>query len=188
MVEYCRHTIILSLIIFINSSVFSFADSTAAFKYGSNQYLIHLEKINYSDNKLELTTIDSAGKKATNAIRVSFPVYHFEIADIDNNGMKDILLGVVKRTHFDPVIRKRLFAYRIDQGYIRPLWLSSKVGKLLEDFKTINENNRVIIRTIEKDDQKNYYVGEYRWDEFGLSWIRYLGERISYDKAFKLFN
>jgi hypothetical protein len=72
-------------------------------------------------------------------------------------------------------------------GYIRPLWLSSKVGKPLEDFKAIHGNHGTIIRTIEKDAQNYYYVGEYKWDEFGLSWIRYLGERISYENAVKLF-
>jgi hypothetical protein len=166
----------------------SLGDTTATFAHDSIQYGVRLYKTGENKNKLEATTINSAGQKLTRTIAIPYPVYHFEIADIDNNGMNDILVGVIKKTHFDPLVRKRLFAYRLDQGYIRPLWLGSKVGRPLEDFKSVRQENRALIRTIEQDTQKNYYVGEYKWDGFGLTWIRYLGERVSYENAVKLYN
>jgi hypothetical protein len=166
----------------------SLGDTTAIFAHGTNQYAVRLYKTDENKNKLEATTTNSTGQKYSRTIAIPYPVYHFEIADIDNNGMKDILVGVIKKTHFDPLVRKRLFAYRLDQGYIRPLWLGSKVGRPLEDFKSVRRENSTVIRTIEQDTQKNFYVGEYKWDGFGLTWIRYFGERISYENSAKLFN
>jgi hypothetical protein len=134
-----------------------------------------------------LTSKDSTGKLSNRSVLIPYPVYHFEIADIDNNGEVDILVGVLKSTRFDPVKRKRLFAYRIDQGYIRPLWLGSRVGQPLDCFRAVKQDAKTIIRTIERDKESRCYVGEYVWEGFGLTWIRYLGQRIPYEKALLLF-
>lgn len=170
------------------SSIAIFADTSKLTYHVGDSSIVRLVEISSNHYKLELTTNDSSGNLQKKSVVLPFPVYHFEIADMDNNGVNDILVGAIKSTRFDPVIRKRLFAYRIDQGYIRPLWLGTKVGRPLDNFKAVKQGEKTIIRTIEQDQNKKYYIGEYEWKGFGLSWIRYLGERITNEKALQIFN
>jgi hypothetical protein len=169
-------------------SIATFTDTSTLICRDGDSSIVRLVEISSNNYKLELTTKDISGVLQKKSIDLPYTVYHFEIADIDNNGVNDILVGVIKSTKFDPIVRKRLFAYKIDQGYIRPLWLGSRVGRPLEDFKALKQGDKTIIRTIEQGKDKNYYVGEYEWKGFGLSWIQYLGERITNEKASRIFN
>jgi hypothetical protein len=173
----------LLLSVFISS----FYDTTAVLTPSTGSIKVRLYEIRSSYYRLELSGTDSTGSLQNRHIEIPFPVYHFEMADMDNDGSDDILIGVIKSTKFDPEVRKRLFAYKIDRGYIRPLWLGSKVGQTLDNFKAIKRKRKTFIRTIERGGSNTYFVGEYEWEGFGLTWNKYLGERVSYEKALFLF-
>jgi hypothetical protein len=172
---------------FLSVITSSFFDTTAVVSPSTGSVKVRLYEIRNNYYKLELSGTDSTGSLQNTHIVIPFPVYHFEVADADNDGSDDILIGVIKPTKFDPEVRKRLFAYKIDRGYIRPLWLGSKVGQPLYDFKAIKRGRKTFIRTIERDRNDAYFVGEYGWEGFGLAWDKYLGERVSYEKALFLF-
>ncbi len=102
---------------------------------------------------------------------VPYPIYRFAQEDVDNDGKTDVLLGVIKSTHFDRNSTRRLFILRIDSGNIRPLWLGSKVCYGLIDFKPIRYNDRNAVYTFEKRVNQKYFNGIYRWRDFGLELI-----------------
>ncbi|MBU0766083.1 MAG: nuclear receptor-binding factor 2 [Bacteroidetes bacterium] len=117
---------------------------------------------------------------------LEFPVFRFECGDINNNGTDDILAGVIKKTRFDTVSRKRIFIFKLFEGYVRPLWLGSRVSMPLEDFRFVKRTGKNMIRTIEKERSGNYLVAEYEWEGFGLAFIGYLARETDPERANKL--
>jgi hypothetical protein len=117
---------------------------------------------------------------------LNYPVYRFDYGDITGDSIPEIAVGVIKTTRFDPTMDKRLFIFRItDDGYVRPLWLGSRVAQPLIDFKLVNKNGQGLVRTIEKESSGNYLVAEYRWRGFGLEFVDYVEREISLQKAKK---
>lgn len=114
-----------------------------------------------------------------------YPLYHIDSADVDRDGKTDILVGLIKRTRFDPTKKKRLFILRIDHGQLRPLWLGSRVCQELISFKTLDQG---IVKTLEKTRSGSYSIGLYEWRGFGLKLLKYQYEKISLDHAQTLFD
>jgi hypothetical protein len=148
----------------------------------SDQYfngLVSLEKLNHSKGY----RLSIQGNNFSDELRVPYPVYRFEIGDLNHDGKTDILLGVIKSTHFDRKVTKRLFALRIDSGQIRPLWLGSKVCQNLVDFKVIDAMGKTSILTIEQSSEGTFSNGLYEWEDFGLRLVRYVNEKLNYAQA-----
>ncbi len=103
-----------------------------------------------------------------------YRVYRFEVGDVDGNGVEDALVGVIKSTRFFPTKDKRLFIFKNYKGYVRPLWLGSRVGSPLEDFRFVRIHGEPRVRCMEREQSGSYLVSEYRWQSFGLRFVRYL--------------
>ncbi len=124
----------------------------------------------------------------TDNLYIPYPVYRFEAGDINNDGRTDVLLGVIKSTHFDPGIKKRLFIFRIDSSRLSPLWLGSRVCLGLVDFKPVAGRSGCGIMTVEEDLNHLYCNGLYRWDNFGLRLIGYKNENSNAATAYRYFD
>lgn len=120
--------------------------------------------------------------------KLPYPVYQFEIGDVDDNGIEDILVGVIKTTRFDSVLGKRLFIFKNYKGYVRPLWLGSRLGQPLVNFKFIKTNNGARIRSVEKEKSGNLLVAEYKWRRFGVEFTEYIKREIDSITALKILN
>ncbi len=127
-------------------------------------------------------------KKTTDNLYIPYPVYRFYTCDINNDGRIDILLGVVKSTHFDPVVRKRLFIFRIDSSRLSPLWLGSRVCRRLVDFKPVHLRRGNRILTVESEADILFSDGLYKWDNFGLKLIGYENENETRSSAYEYFD
>jgi len=115
---------------------------------------------------------------------LNYPVYRFDMGDVTGDGIPEIAVGVIKTTRFDPKLAKRLFLFKITEDfYIRPLWLGSRLGQPLVDFRIISDEEGHWIRTIECEQSGKYLLAEYRWQGFGLEFKRYLGREISWNNA-----
>ena len=153
------------------------------FELGQDQISVVLDRKSDSLSILELYVNDSL--RSTWPLR--YPVYQFHIGDVTGDGIPEIAIGPVKTTRFDPKPDKRLFLFRItDDRYIRPLWLGSRVGQPLEDFRLVG--NHCLIRTIEREKDNSYLVAEYIWKGFGLEFKQYLERSIPYKEAEKFLN
>jgi len=133
-------------------------------------------------------TVTAAGHHGPLQLYVPYAVYRLDAADVNNDGSTDILLGVIKRTHFDPELKRRLFFYRIGANGLTPLWLGSRVCQDLVDFRPVCDGQATHVLTIEKDKQGMYCNGLYVWHDFGLELITYSNNGASYDTALAFFD
>ena len=119
-----------------------------------------------------------------NGWRLPYPVYQFQTGDIDGDGSEDAMVGVVKSTRFYKEKGRRLFIFKQVNGKARPLWLGSKLGGTLRDFRFTDGR----IRSLETTADEQYVVAEYRWDGFGMAFDRYIVKGTDKETAIKYFN
>ncbi len=124
------------------------------------------------------------GDALSDQITFKYDIYQLDTADVNRDGRTDILVGLIKPTEFDPVERKRLFILRIDDGYLRPLWLGSKVCQELVNFRTTDRGR---VKTLERNKNGNYAIGLYEWQSFGLTLTTYIHDEISLHEASQFF-
>ena len=102
--------------------------------------------------------------------RLPYPVYQFQTGDVDGDGSIDALVGVIKATRFYKEKGKRLFIFKNKDGMVRPLWMGSRLGGILDDFRFTNGK----VRSLEHTTNNKYAVAEYRWQGFGMGFERFL--------------
>jgi hypothetical protein len=137
-----------------------------------------MESASDSLSYLVLTT-DST----TDRHRLPWKVYQMCTGDVDGDGSVDALVGVVKTTRFDPTVAKRLFIFKNYKGRIRALWMGSRLGGILEDFRF--SHGRVI--TLQSTTDGRYAVVEHVWRKFGLGFSRFVIENASREDALTAF-
>lgn len=120
-----------------------------------------------------------------NEWRIGYPVYRFDVGDVDGDGTDDALVGVVKSTRFYPEKARRIFIFHLVDGKVRPLWMGSKLGGILEDFRYTKGG---IVRSLETTSDGKYVVAEYRWQGFGLGFERFVVKNTDKENALKYFN
>ena len=118
-----------------------------------------------------------------NEWRLPYPVYRFATGDVDGDGSVDALVGVIKTTRFDPVARRRLFIFKLTEGKVRPLWLGSRLGGLLCDFRWLDGR----VRSLEASADSLYSVSLWHWKDFGLEFERFIVHRTAKKTAVKCF-
>lgn len=138
-----------------------------------------LETVN---DTLSFLMLEGEGMK-TDRWRLAFPVYQMCVGDVDGDGREDAILGVVKPTRFDPVVAKRLFIFKNHKGRIRALWMGSKLGGTLVDFRF--KDGKVV--TLQRNDASRYAVIEHHWRDFGLGFTRFIVDNVSQEEALRAF-
>ena len=112
-----------------------------------------------------------------------YPVYQFCTGDVDGNGSTDAMVGVVKSTRYYKEKGRRIFIFKNYNGYVRPLWMVSKLGGILEDFRFKDG----LIRSLETTKDGKYVVAEYRWAHFGMGFERFLIKNVTREEAISIF-
>ena len=115
--------------------------------------------------------------------KLPYPVYRFCTGDVDGDGQTDALVGVEKATRYYPMGR-RLFIFKNYKGHVRPLWMGSKLGGILQDFRFANGQ----VRSLETSTDGYYAVAEYEWCGFGLRFVRFLLKGADRQTAEAVFN
>ena len=115
--------------------------------------------------------------------KLPYPVYRMETGDVDGNGTTEALVGVIKSTRFYPEVGRRLFVFKNYEGLVRPMWLGSKLGGKLCDFRFQNG----VVRSLETNAKGEYTVAEYRWSGFGFAFERYLVRNVDEVRAREMF-
>jgi len=119
-------------------------------------------------------------------IIIPFEIYDVQTGDINSDGHTDICVGIIKPTPFDPVLRKRLFIFQIDGHYLKPLWLGSRLAYSFEQFDVNETSTGCVVRTLEKRAGGKWSVSEYRWQNFGLAFVRRVADMVSLTQAKKI--
>jgi hypothetical protein len=121
-----------------------------------------------------------------NEWRLPYPVYRFCTGDVDGDGSEDALVGVVKSTRFHPEKARRIFIFKQVDGHVRPLWLGSRLGANLVDFRFM-ESSRCI-RALETDGMGKYAVVDYAWGDFGPTFKQTIIKNTDHKNVIKQFN
>ena len=142
--------------------------------------------------------LNVSGSKA-NGWRLPYPVYQFQTGDIDGDGSEDAMVGVIKATRFYQ-LGKRLFFFKQIDGTntkgepckkVRPLWLGSKLGGILEDFRFVaplEGDGKGRIRALESTTDSLFVVSDYKWAGFGLGFDHYIIKGVDKETATKYFS
>jgi hypothetical protein len=116
--------------------------------------------------------------------KLPYPVYQFQVGDIDGDGHEDAMVGVVKATRFYPEKARRIFIFKQVNGKARALWMGSKLGGILEDFHFIDGK----IRALESTTDSLYVVSDYKWSGFGMKFDRFVIKGVNQETAIKTFS
>lgn len=100
------------------------------------------------------------------------PVYRFDCGDVTGDSIPEILVGVTRATRYRKEMDKRLFIFKLFKGQkIRPLWLGSRVGLPLTDFKVERDSVPAMVHTWERDTDGTTVEMIYRQQGFGLKFV-----------------
>ena len=116
--------------------------------------------------------------------RLPYPVYQFQTGDVDGDGSEDAMVGVIKSTRFYPEKARRLFIFKQVNGKARALWLGSKLGGILEDFRFVDGK----IRALETTTDSLFVVSDYKWDKFGMAFDHFIIKGVDQQTAIKTFS
>ena len=131
--------------------------------------------------------------------RLMHPVYQFQTGDVNGDGSEDAMVGVIKKTRYYPM-GKRLFIFKQIDGTnpkgeackkVRPMWLGSKLGGILEDFRFIapaDGDSLGRIRALESTTDSLYVVSDYKWSGFGMKFERFIIKGVDKETATKYLN
>ena len=117
--------------------------------------------------------------------RLPYPIYQFQTGDVNGDGQEEAMVGVVKKTRFHRENGHRLFIFKAVKGKMkaRPLWLGSKLGGMLQDFRYHNGR----IRALETTEDSLWVVSDYRWSGFGMAFERFVVKGVDKETAVKEF-
>ncbi len=116
--------------------------------------------------------------------KLPYPVYQFQTGDVNGDGSEDAMVGVIKSTRFYPEKARRLFIFKQVNGKARALWMGSKLGGILEDFRFVDGK----IRALESTTDSLFVVSDYKWDKFGMAFDHFIIKGVDQQTAIKAFS
>lgn len=123
-------------------------------------------------------------KGGVNRWPLKFPVYRLCEGDIDGDGIADAMVGVLKTTRFDPHMGRRIFLFKNLHGRVRPLWMGSRFGGILEDFRYADGH----LLTLQSTTDGRYAVVRHCWRKFGLGIDSILISNVDRAAALSVFD
>ena len=141
------------------------------FRYSSSigEGVLRLVAVTDSTNRIEHVKGDSV----VDTWKLDYPVYRFTCGDMTADSIPEVLVGTIKTTRYRPEKDKRLFIFHLYKGrFIRPLWLGSRVGCPLIDFKVETDTVPNFVHTWERRDNGDTIEVLYQLKGIGLKFIK----------------
>jgi hypothetical protein len=103
--------------------------------------------------------------------------WKLQIGDVDGDRHKEIVVGVWKKSRYDPVMAKRAFVYSWDGTRLLPKWLGSRLSRRFTDFVLcpMDKDGKTELIALEEAPGGANYITAYRWRAFGFDWIGRVG-------------
>ena len=142
-----------------------FSEDSKIWIFPAKDYSVVIKQLSSGQHKINLWQ--------ANGISPPMHLYgklsELEIDDVDNDGKDDILIGVSKKVKFDPIDKKRINVYTVNNGALQRKWMGTKFIYDIYSFKVYQSIDYNYLKTIEKDSLGNTYEGIYEWDDFGFA-------------------
>ena len=182
------------LLLLCGNSLLSFPQSLRPAATPSNPHLVrptvYPSGVSFSPSPPPTITLDGFTLRHDhdslywlNDWRLPYPVYRFDTGDVDGDGSIDAMVGVIKPTRYFPQKGRRLFIFKLVNGKARPLWMGSKLGGTLHDFRFTDGK----IRSLETTTDSLYVVVDYRWSGFGMAFDRFILKNVDEATALTAF-
>jgi hypothetical protein len=96
--------------------------------------------------------------------------WKLELADVDGDGITDILTGVCKSTYYDKTEKNRLFIFNFSEHKLVKKWTGSQIAGLWEDFVTgdLLETKGDEVVFITRTDHGGKKLKLFSWFDFGF--------------------
>ena len=146
-------------------------EDSITFRYSSTigEGVLRLVAVTDSTNRIEHLKGDSV----VDTWKLDYPVYRFTCGDMTGDSIPEVLVGTIKATRYRPEKDKRLFIFHLYKGqFIRPLWLGSRVGCPLIDFKVETDSMPNLVHTWERKDNGDTIEALYQLKGFGLKYVK----------------
>ena len=142
---------------------------TCRYHSAKGEGILRLVSVTDSTNRIEHVKGDSI----VDSWALDYPVYRFTCGDVTGDSLPEILVGTIKATRYRPEKDKRLFIFHLHKGrFIRPLWLGSRVGCPLIDFKVETDSTPNLVHTWERKENGDTIEVLYQQKGFGLKYVR----------------
>ena len=130
------------------------------------------------NSELEKTLSVKHGKTILwQGIKKDWKPWKLDIADVDGDGKKEIVLGIFKATKFFPKPHNCLFIYDWTGEKVVPKWLGSSLGRPFTEFAfaelDAEKGSELIALETTLDGKKTLAI--YKWNGFGFTLEREKG-------------
>lgn len=92
--------------------------------------------------QLNVESWSGKGRRKWFPRRMPFQPFKLDCGDLDGDQRPEVLVGVIKESPFDSVIRKRPFLYQLKDGQIKPLWHGSRLVHPLQNVFLLPKQTR----------------------------------------------
>ncbi|MBR6112422.1 MAG: nuclear receptor-binding factor 2 [Paludibacteraceae bacterium] len=176
----CLNVLFCLLTIFFCTCSSSSNSNDKKNEFQCNGGIVRLDQVNDSLHFLKFLRNDSV----VSEWRLKYPVYRLDHGDLDGDGKEEIAVGVIKSTRYFRNKGKRLFVFQLNSyDHIRPLWMGSRAGSELIDFRIERDSfpARVITQNVydarvypDSITSQNFKGIRFKLGMFGLDFENYV--------------
>lgn len=132
------------------------------------------ESISINGEEEKSLQVKRDGKLLWEDIPASWKPWKMEIADVDGDGKKEMIVGVFKSTKFFPKPHNCLFIYGWSGEKGFPKWLGSSLGRVFTDylFADLDGKTGDELIALETTLEGKKSLAIYKWNGFGFTMIQ----------------
>ncbi|WP_066504695.1 hypothetical protein [Abyssisolibacter fermentans] len=128
------------------------------------------EKSQVDGKEVKIFSCNSGLKEIYSEDFSSIKPWKVQACDVEGDGVKEISIGVYKKTKFHPIMAKRPFIYSWEGNRLYAKWRGSRLSKPFDDyiFVDIDEDGKDEIVAIELLQNGKKVINTYDWIGFGF--------------------
>ena len=126
-------------------------------------------EIDLNARKNPAVTAKLGGRVIWRGIRKDWDPWKIAIADVDGDGIQDLVVGLYMHTRHSPHRIHTLYVYGFDGTAIYPKWRGSRLARDFVDFFVAKSPKGNDILTLDRLLDGRFALSCYAWSGFGLT-------------------